>query len=172
MAAEERAVASAAIAARLSRLVEDRLAAGAVVALYASKGSEVATQEVDGLARARGLRVVYPRVARDHKQLELGEVAVAQLVPARYGLLEPAAGAPLVAVEDVAAFVIPGIAFDRAGGRIGWGRGHYDATLARAPGALRVALAFECQIVDAVPREPHDIAVHFIITEVATHVVA
>jgi 5-formyltetrahydrofolate cyclo-ligase len=172
MAAEERAVASAAIAARLSRLVEDRLAAGAVVALYASKGSEVATQQVDGFARARGLRVVYPRVARDHKQLELGEVAVAQLVPARYGLLEPAAGAPLVAVEDVAAFVIPGIAFDRAGGRIGWGRGHYDATLARAPGALRVALAFECQIVDAVPREPHDIAVHFIITEVATHVVA
>jgi 5-formyltetrahydrofolate cyclo-ligase len=143
-----------------------------VIALYAGKGSEVATHEIDAFARTRGLRVVYPRVAHNHKELDLGEVPLAALVPTRWGLLEPAADAPLVAVEDVAAFVIPGIAFDRAGGRLGWGLGHYDATLARAMGALRLALAFECQIVDAVPREPHDIAVHYIITEVATHTVA
>ena len=59
------------------------------------------------------------------------------------------------------------------GGRIGWGRGHYDATFAVAsPGALRIGLAFECQLIDQVAREPHDIALHILITEVATYVVA
>ena len=77
-----------------------------------------------------------------------------------------------VAVEEVAAFVVPGLAFDRAGGRVGWGRGHYDATLAAAsPGALRIGLAYECQLVEQVAREPHDAALHIIITEVATYTV-
>ena len=74
---------------------------------------------------------------------------------------------------DIAAFVVPGLAFDRAGGRLGWGRGHYDATLAAAsPAALRIGLAYERQLVPQVTREAHDMALHIIITEVATHVVA
>ena len=68
--------------------------------------------------------------------------------------------------------LLPGLAFDRAGGRIGWGRGHYDATFAAAPSALRIGLAFERQVVEQVAREAHDEALHIIITEVATHVVA
>ena len=169
---EVRAVGAMAIATRANALIAERLPAGRVLALYAAKGSEVATRSIDEFARARGLRVVYPRVAPDSRQLVFGEAALEALVPTSYGLREPAAAAPLVAVEDIAAFVLPGLAFDREGGRVGWGRGHYDATLARAPGALRIGLAFECQIIDVVPREPHDMAVHFIITEVATHAVA
>lgn len=172
LTSEVRAVGSMAIATRANALLADRLPAGSVLALYAAKDSEVATRAIDEHARARGLRVVYPRVAPATKQLVFGEAALEELVPASYGLREPAAAAPVVAIEDIAAFVIPGLAFDRDGGRIGWGRGHYDATLARAPGALRIGLAFECQIIEVVPREPHDMAVHFIITEVATHAVA
>lgn len=170
---EVRVEASATIATRTSELLADRLAAGAVVALYAAKGSEVATAELDALLRARGLRVVYPRVLHDTRQLAFSEVTLGALLPSKYGLGEPAAELPALEVEEIAAFVMPGLAFDRAGGRIGWGKGHYDATLARASeGALRVGLAYECQIVESVPREPHDVPVHFIITEVATHAVA
>src|SRR5437867_2990352 len=64
------------------------------------------------------------------------------------------------------AFVVPGLAFDRAGGRVGWGRGHYDATLAAArPDALRIGIAFECQVIDHVPHDPHDALLHYVVTE-------
>ncbi|MDX2090325.1 MAG: 5-formyltetrahydrofolate cyclo-ligase [Kofleriaceae bacterium] len=172
LTAEVRALASLEIAERVNRLVEERLAPGAVLALYAAKGSEVETAAIDRFARSRGLRVVYPRVVHDTKQLVLCEVELGALVATRWGLREPPLEAPVVPASDVAAFVMPGLAFDRAGGRIGWGLGHYDVTLAQNLAALRIALAFECQIVESVASEPHDIAVHFIITEVATHVVA
>jgi 5-formyltetrahydrofolate cyclo-ligase len=100
-------------------------------------------------------------------------VTLDELAPTRFGLREPSADAQEVPVADIAAFVVPGLAFDRAGGRIGWGRGHYDATFAAAsPAALRVGLAYECQLIEHVAPEPHDVALHIIITEVATYVVA
>lgn len=105
--------------------------------------------------------------------LQFYPVSLDELVPSRFGLREPRGDGPEVAVADLAAFVVPGLAFDRAGGRIGWGRGHYDATFAAAsPDALRVGLAYECQLVEEVASEPHDVALHIIITEVATHLVA
>ena len=79
---------------------------------------------------------------------------------------------PTLDVSQINAFVMPGLAFDRTGGRVGWGFGHYDATLVAAPNALRIGLAFECQVVERVTHDPHDIPVHIIITEVATHTVA
>jgi 5-formyltetrahydrofolate cyclo-ligase len=100
-------------------------------------------------------------------------VTLDALAPSRFGLREPSADATRVEVTEIAAFVVPGLAFDRSGGRIGWGRGHYDATFAAAsPDALRVGLAYECQLIEQVEREPHDVALHIIITEVATHRVA
>jgi 5-formyltetrahydrofolate cyclo-ligase len=74
-------------------------------------------------------------------------------------------------LEDIRAFVMPGLAFDREGGRIGWGKGHYDATIT-GTSALRVGLAFDCQVIDSVPREAHDALLDAIITETTTHVVA
>jgi 5-formyltetrahydrofolate cyclo-ligase len=62
------------------------------------------------------------------------------------------------------------VAFDRGGGRVGWGRGHYDATLAAAaPGALRIGLGFECQLVERVPHDPHDALLHYVVTEAAVY---
>ena len=173
MSAEERAAASAAICDAANAVLAERLPAGAMVSMYAAKGSEVNTAPLDARARAGGLAIAYPRVISGTHQLAFHAVTSDALAPSRFGLQEPSADAQVVAVTDIAAFVVPGLAFDRAGGRIGWGRGHYDATFAAAsPGALRIGLAYECQLIDQVAREPHDVALHIIITEVATYRVA
>src|SRR5262245_32480023 len=138
---DERAQASDAIAESVMQLLA-KLPSGAVVALYAPKGTEVDTSRIDAFARARQLRVAYPRIVDGDRQLAFHEVAIEQLVPAQFGLREPTADAPGVALTDIAAFIVPGLAFDRAGGRIGWGRGYYDATLAAVQAALRIGLAF------------------------------
>jgi 5-formyltetrahydrofolate cyclo-ligase len=167
MTAEERATASARIAERMAEVLAG---IDGIVALYAAKGSEVDTTAIDIAARARGLRVVYPRVVDGERVLAFHEVGVGALVSGRHGLREPQGTAPVVSIAEIAAFVVPGVAFDREGGRLGWGKGYYDATLAGASG-LRVGLAFECQVVDAVAREEHDVLMQLIVTEVATHVV-
>ncbi|HEU4729530.1 MAG TPA: 5-formyltetrahydrofolate cyclo-ligase [Kofleriaceae bacterium] len=173
MTAEERAAASGVIGDAANALLATRLLRSGVLALYSAKGSEVETERIDAFARARGLVVAYPRVVDRKRTLAFHAVALDELAPSRFGLREPSVDAPAVALEDIAVFMTPGLAFDRSGGRIGWGRGHYDATFAAAsPGALRVGLAFECQLIDHVPREPHDALLHTIITEVATYAVA
>lgn len=170
MSPEARAAASTLIGDAAIALLAQRLAPGDVLALYVAKGSEVDTTRIDDWARRAGMRVVYPRVVASDRKLEFHEVERAALALSRFGLLEASADAPTVALDDIAAFAVPGLGFDRAGGRIGWGRGHYDATFAATAGsALRVGLAFECQVVDQVAREAHDIALHVVITERAVH---
>lgn len=164
--------ASATICDAANALLATRLSAGAVMALYSTKGSEVDTARIDGFARRQGWVVAYPRVISDRRQLAFHAVTLDELAPSRFGLREPSSDAPGIGVADIAAFVVPGLAFDRSGGRIGWGRGHYDATFAAAaPSALRVGLAYECQVIEQVAREAHDVALHIIITEVSTHMV-
>ena len=123
----ERDAASATIAAEVMQLFA-RMPAGEVVALYAAKGTEVDTAPIDAFARARGLRVVYPRIVDGQRRLEFHEVDTTELIDGKFAIREPRVDAPLVDLATITAFVIPGLAFDRAGGRIGWGRGYYDAT--------------------------------------------
>ena len=165
--AERRAEASARIAERTTELLADRH----VVALYAPKGSEVDTRAIDANLRARGARVLYPRIVDDQRELAFHEVAPEKLIASRFGLYEPRADwRNQVGLVEIDAFVVPGLAFDRNGGRIGFGRGHYDATLAAAPpSALRIGLAFEIQLVDDVHYETHDVALHVIVTEAASY---
>lgn len=165
----ERDQASATIAGEVMQLLA-RMPAGDVVALYAAKGTEVDTASIDAFARARGLRVVYPRIVDGQRRLEFCEVDVGELVEGKFAIREPRADAPAVDLATITAFVIPGLAFDRAGGRIGWGRGYYDATLTVAnPHALRIGLAFECQLVDAAARDAHDVPLHYVVTEAAVY---
>jgi 5-formyltetrahydrofolate cyclo-ligase len=168
MSAAAREVASVQIADRVVTLLAGR---HGVLALYAAKGSEVATAQIDASARAQGWLVAYPRVVGDATALAFHEAAIGELAPARFGLTEPSGDACRVELSEISVFLVPGIAFDREGGRLGWGRGHYDATLAAAPSALRVGLGFECQLVDRTPREPHDAMLNVIITEAATYAV-
>ncbi len=168
MGAATRAEASLAIADAVDREVLARLATGAIVALYAPVQSEVDTQPIARHALARRLRVAYPRVAGPHR-LDFVIASPDDLIAGTFRIPEPPATAPVVAPTAIAAFVVPGIAFDAGGARIGWGHGYYDATLAAAGPALRVGVAFESQIVDEVPTASTDEPVHLIFTEAAVH---
>lgn len=159
MPADERRAASDRIAASVAQLLPD----AGVVALYAPKSTEVETAAIAAELHRRGVRIAYPRVVTGTRVLEFAE---GELAPGAFGLLEPTG--PALALDAITAFVIPGVAFDREGGRIGWGRGYYDATLAAATG-LRIGLAFDCQLVERIPRDAHDIGVDLVVTETASY---
>jgi len=162
MTADERVDASARICEAALRVLVN---VAGPIALYAPKGSEVDTAPLDEQLRASGRVVAYPRVGGG-RVLSFHSVEIAELAPSRFGLREPSTNAPSIAVVSIAAFVVPGVAFARDGSRIGWGGGHYDSTLAIASSnALRIGLAYECQLVDDVSSEPHDIQLHHVITE-------
>jgi 5-formyltetrahydrofolate cyclo-ligase len=169
MARHERELASMQIAERVNDLLS--MTNGHTVALYAPKGSEVETWLIDEHVRATGGRIAYPRVVDHERVLELHEVVPEQLVNGRFGLREPKADwRNIVGVVEVQAFIVPGLAFDRHGGRLGWGKGHYDATLAKAsPKALRIGIAFDLQLIEMVVRDSHDIDLSHVVTESATY---
>lgn len=159
-----RAQGAAQVATRADEVLA-RLPAGAIVALYCAKGSELSLIEVDALARRRELLVAYPRVVRGQPWLDLALATPTDLVAGPFGLREPSERVPVLEAARVAAFFTPGLAFDPHGGRLGWGRGYYDSTFLRAPHALRVGVAFECQVVERVPRAAHDVLMHELLTE-------
>jgi len=106
---------------------------------------------------AMGKRVVVPKVAR--KRLVLSEVQDPgrDLAPGRFGVWEPIPQAMRpVSVEELDLVLVPGIAFDRDGHRLGHGFGYFDRLLARVPDIPTVGLCFDFQLVDRLPRHPHD----------------
>lgn len=135
-----------------------------VVALYSPINNEVATESLFSAARAAGKQICYPRVA--DQVLEFVEVTSLQLLrPARFGVAEPEAGR-LISVDAVDLIVVPGVAFDRAGHRLGYGKGFYDRELARvSAAATSVGLCYGFQVCDRLPREAHDRPVQFLATE-------
>ncbi|MEM6473335.1 MAG: 5-formyltetrahydrofolate cyclo-ligase [Planctomycetota bacterium] len=85
-----------------------------------------------------------------------------------FGILEPRRElrSHSVAVDEIDVALIPGVAFDSRGGRIGYGKGYYDRLLRNTPSRmLRVGIAFECQIVTQIDLQAHDVRMHRIVTE-------
>jgi 5-formyltetrahydrofolate cyclo-ligase len=159
-----RAAASRDVAARLAALPAWERAG--TIALHAALGAEVGTDEIARRAAAAGKRIAWPRLAAGGRAMEFAACGAAELVPGPSRALEPPASAPALPPEAIDLAVVPGVAFDDRGGRLGRGRGHYDATLALLrPGAARVGIAFDVQVVPAVPGEPHDVALDAVVTE-------
>lgn len=160
------------IAARLAALPEYH-AAGTVL-FYVSFRSEVRTREMLAEAWRAGKRVVVPYCTGG--RLKLVKIDGAdELAPGTLGILEPrpelrSRPERRVDPQEPDLIVVPGLAFDRQGNRLGYGRGYYDKLLplVRSDAAL-VALAYECQRVDALPRLAHDVPVHKIVTERAVY---
>jgi 5-formyltetrahydrofolate cyclo-ligase len=145
------------------------LAAARVVLAYCAYGSEPDTAPFLRALAGRGKTLALPRVNRAARELDLFRVAAldTDLEPGTWGIREPAPSrcAPLP-VDEVDFVLVPGVAFDVRGGRIGHGAGYYDRLLARAaPGTRLVAAAFEVQVLDEVPMEAHDRRVDLVVTE-------
>lgn len=83
-----------------------------------------------------------------------------------FDIYEPEKKSKIRSLKNIAAVIIPGIAFDTRGNRLGFGKGFFDKFLKKLPEkTLKIALAFSCQIVKQVPAEAHDVKMDFIITE-------
>ena len=142
------------------------LLAAQVVALYSAFRGELSTWPLAQALRAHGVKLCYPRVRGRQRLLDFLEVAhESQLVPSRLGIPEPPDGSPIMAPSAIDVIVVPGLAFDPHGGRLGWGGAYYDTTLAAAQRALRVGYAFELQIVPHVPQNGGDQRVDVLVTE-------
>ena len=163
MPAEERARLSDRIAARLRPLL-DRLAPRTVM-VFSSFGSEVSTRNIIETLLEAGRRVALPVVAGHDMRavsFRLGD----PVRTARYGAAEPASAAE-VPPDAIDVVVVPGLAFDRRGYRVGYGRGYYDRFLVRTrPDATRIGIAFHAQVVEAVPHGDADQPVDAVVTEV------
>jgi 5-formyltetrahydrofolate cyclo-ligase len=163
--------ASRVIFERVARLAPVR-GAGRMLA-YHSFGSETVTVPFLRQVLAEGRRLVLPRIDRPARSLTLHEVhdLDADLVSGPWGIREPDPGRTRdVDPADLDVVLVPGVAFDRTGGRLGYGGGYYDRLLgACAPGTVLVAAAFEGQVVERVPVGPQDRSVDVVVTEEGVH---
>ena len=100
---------------------------------------------------------IFPRVENDRLMLHPVADPSRDLLPGAFGIREPSPALPVIDVTAIDAFLCPGLAFDRNGGRLGRGRGFYDRLLAQArPNARKLGIAFSFQLVDDTFPEPHD----------------
>jgi 5-formyltetrahydrofolate cyclo-ligase len=158
---------SAAIAARVCAL--STFAASRTIMVYLALPQEVQTAEIIRAAQHQHTRVVVPVVnGTTLLAVELPR-ETAQLRRGPYGILEPSSRTACVCPAEIDLLIVPGLAFDRQGGRIGFGKGYYDRFLSQLPAmTCACGLAFACQIVPCVPRLPHDICMQYIVTEQET----
>ena len=92
----------------------------------------------------------------------------AEIRPGSFGVLEPTAGCPVIPLNQLDFILVPGLAFDLAGRRLGRGKGYYDRLLTEVRGH-KCGVAFDSQIVAQLPEEPHDIRVDSILTPTRWH---
>jgi 5-formyltetrahydrofolate cyclo-ligase len=136
---------------------------GGTVCAYVPVGAEPGSIEMLDVLLQRANRVLLPvaRTTADNSPVALqwGEYRPGQLVAARFGLLEPAGPwLPATALAEASVVLVPTLAVDRTGVRLGRGRGFYDRTLvSRNPHARLVAVIRDEELLDELPHEPHDV---------------
>lgn len=117
------------------------------------------------VALAQGRTVALPRfvAARDAYEPALVREPARELVPGRFGIREPSPACASVPMGELDLILVPGVAFDPQGHRLGRGQGYYDRLLAGAR-AVKCGVAFDEQLVEAVPAEAQDVRVDCIVT--------
>lgn len=164
----------------LSQTIVDRFMAlpeyaqAKTVLFYVDVRSEVRTRQHFPAALASGKKIVIPYCVDG--ELELFHLeSMDELSLGMYKILEPKTelrdvAAKKVPVEQLDLIMVPGVAFDRRGGRSGHGKGYYDKLLEHArPDTPLVALAFECQLFEEVPTAEHDVYMDKVVTEAAVY---
>ena len=161
---EERRRKSRVIHRKVRRLAAFRKAQ--VVCCYVSLPYEVETWRLIEQMLETGKRVVVPRVRNRTLQLSAVSDLHRDLAPGTFGVWEPTrASLRLVDPTDVDLVLVPGLAFDRQGHRLGHGQGYFDRLLARVPKTTpTVGVCFDFQLLDRLPTHPHDRPVQTVLT--------
>ena len=166
LAPAERARAEAQIARRVWTV--PRVAAARTLLLFADLPEEVSTDAIAAEALRRGLTVVYPRTIPETKGMTLHRVATLDhLRTGSYGIREPDVGC----CEEVAeargdAALVPGLAWDRRGSRLGRGAGYYDRLFGNvAWRGFRCGIFFSLQEIESIPTEPWDLPLDAVVTD-------
>jgi 5-formyltetrahydrofolate cyclo-ligase len=126
---------------------------------------EVDVRPLDALARAMGKEVAYPFLESD-AEMTLRAADLASLEERGHGFAEPAESAPLIAPSADLVLIVPALAVDPTGHRIGYGKGFYDRLLAAiCPPAFAIAVAYDFEVVPEVPATEHDHRVDMVVTD-------
>jgi 5-formyltetrahydrofolate cyclo-ligase len=165
---EEVARASLVIEAQLGGMPAYR--AAQVLALYQAMPSEPATRRLIDEALLSGKQVVLPTFGSTEPQLGVFQ-SWEQLVPGPLGIAQPTG--PVVPVERVDFILVPGLAFDRRGFRLGRGKGYYDRLLAkRSPKSVICGVCFDDVLIEELPHDAHDVPMDLVLTPAGLQTVA
>ncbi len=141
------------------------------VAFYVDVRDEVRTRPLlaqECQQRTRVIAVPYC----DGAELRLVQIdSLDDLVFGKFGILEPRTNirqSSAVEIAGIDVVIVPGVGFDRAGNRLGYGAGYYDRLLVNANRVTKVGLAYGCQLLDEIESEPFDICVDYVCVEDAT----
>jgi len=148
----------------------DGLVIGPAVMLYAAFRREVSVDEVIASTLYHHRWCALPRVTPDGLVAHRVDDLETQLVAGGWGIREPRPELPVVDPATLDTIVVPGRAFDARGGRVGWGKAHYDRFLARTrPGVRKIGVCWEAQVFDEVPVDEHDQRMTVVVTERRTY---
>jgi 5-formyltetrahydrofolate cyclo-ligase len=134
--------------------------------VYVSKPLEVNTKDLIGHLIAQGKTVVVPIIERDTKTLHLSYLEYPDVLQeSTFHVPEPLGHELPALASDVKAVIIPMLAFDKKGNRLGYGAGYYDRFLSSHPHLTRIGIVFACQEVEEIPADATDTSMDIIVTD-------
>ena len=164
LSAEERASYSAAITELLLSL--EAVKQARTIFAYAAMEDEVQTEALISSLLEMGKRVAIPLVTGKRTMEAVLAPSMDALEYGAYHILTVREDWRVVLLpQEIDCVLVPGVAFDMDGTRLGMGGGYYDVFLPKIPGAVKIALAYSCQIVESIPKLSHDCGVDWIGTE-------
>ena len=134
-----------------------------IVMLYCALPDEVPTQQLIDELASQGKQVLLPRVVSETEMELRRYTSRTDLTAGAFGIMEPV-GDIFSDYDTIDTAIIPGMAFDLAGHRLGRGRGYYDRFLARIPHVYKIGVCYPTQLVEHVPTDEHDIMMDCIVT--------
>lgn len=138
--------------------------AAATLLCYLAMPMEADPSALVRRAYAEGKRVAFPYCLDGGRMIALAPKAPGDLVQGAHGIWAPAPErSEEIPPHELDAILVPGLAFDAQGGRLGWGAGYYDRYLAESS-ACRIGFCLQCQMLDAVPMEAHDLRMQIVVT--------
>jgi 5-formyltetrahydrofolate cyclo-ligase len=134
--------------------------------VYASKPLEVNTKVLIGHLISQGKTIIVPIIEKDTKTLRLSYLKDPDVLQVSTFHVPEPVGCELPALaSDIKAVIIPMLAFDRKGNRLGYGAGYYDRFLSSHPHLIRIGIAFSCQEVEEIPADATDASMDIIVTD-------